>query len=287
MNKSATHDNYSSLETAYQHFNKSLFGSRLPDHCLITVVRKKGARGFYRHESFTARGDGGSVSEIALNPDSFGRSDREILSTLVHEMVHFEQFMFGYPSRNGYHNREWAQMMEAVGLMPSSTGKPGGKRTGQRVTHYIVEGGAFDTSVNRLLKKKGFKLTIESRSRESSKKRPESKTRFTCPSCSVNCWGKPTLYMICGDCSERMTCGGVKSKPANDYPKIETVPADISNACELLGVSHTASNDELKTAYRKACNKWHPDKQAADQQEYATEMFKQVKSAYEFLRGAA
>ena len=40
-------------------------------------------------------------------------------------MTHLEQAHFGKPSRNGYHNKEWADLMERVGLMPSDTGAPG------------------------------------------------------------------------------------------------------------------------------------------------------------------
>jgi hypothetical protein len=58
-------------------------------------------------------------------------------------MVHQEQDHFGKPSRNGYHNKGWGLLMERVGLMPSSTGKPGGKRTGQKVSHYILADGPF------------------------------------------------------------------------------------------------------------------------------------------------
>ena len=54
-----------------------------------------------------------------------------------------EQAHFGSPSRNGYHNREWAGLMERVGLVPSDTGAPGWKRTGQRMTHYVAEDGPF------------------------------------------------------------------------------------------------------------------------------------------------
>ena len=39
--------------------------------------------------------------------------------------------------------------MEAIGLMPSHSGKPGGKRTGQQMTHYILDGGSYDTLGNR------------------------------------------------------------------------------------------------------------------------------------------
>jgi hypothetical protein len=63
-------------------------------------------------------------------------------------MVHQEQKHFGKPSRNGYHNKQWSRWMERIGLVPSATGAPGGKRTGQRMTHYIIRGGA-KTYANR------------------------------------------------------------------------------------------------------------------------------------------
>ena len=72
-------------------------------------------------------GEDRRTAEIALNPDTFeDRTDMEILNTLAHEMCHLWQHYFGKPSRGGYHNREWATMMEKIGLMPSSTSEPGG-----------------------------------------------------------------------------------------------------------------------------------------------------------------
>jgi hypothetical protein len=48
---------------------------------------------------------------------------------------HVWQHAHGKPTRNGYHNKEWAAKMDNLGLVPSSTG---GKRTGQSVSHYIA-----------------------------------------------------------------------------------------------------------------------------------------------------
>ncbi len=49
---------------------------------------------------------------------------------------------------------------------------------------------------------------------------------------------------------------------------------------ELLGVSKTASDQEIKTAYRKAAVKWHPDKNKSSE---ATARFKEISEAYEIL----
>jgi hypothetical protein len=103
---------------------------------LITLNRHPAARGYFSADRFNHRNSDQTRDEIALNPDTFiDRTDLEILSTLVREQVHLWQHHFGQASRNRYHNTEWATKIEAIGLMPSDTGKPGGKRTGQRVTH--------------------------------------------------------------------------------------------------------------------------------------------------------
>jgi len=50
---------------------------------------------------------------------------------------------------------------------------------------------------------------------------------------------------------------------------------------ELLGVSRTASADEIKKAYRKLAMKYHPDRNSGDKK--AETMFKEVSEAYEVL----
>ncbi|KAJ2791295.1 Molecular chaperone (DnaJ super) [Coemansia linderi] len=50
----------------------------------------------------------------------------------------------------------------------------------------------------------------------------------------------------------------------------------------ILGVSKTASEDELKKAYRKLALKWHPDRHADDKQD-AEVKFKNISEAYEVL----
>ncbi len=73
------------------------------------------------------------------------------LSTIAHEMAHLWQQHFGDPGRRGYHNKEWGRKMKEIGLMPSNTGKPGGRQTGEQMTHYIIEGGRFEVSAKKLL----------------------------------------------------------------------------------------------------------------------------------------
>lgn len=50
---------------------------------------------------------------------------------------------------------------------------------------------------------------------------------------------------------------------------------------EILGVSKTATDQEIKSAYRKLALKWHPDKHKG--QKEAEEKFKEINQAYEIL----
>ena len=51
---------------------------------------------------------------------------------------------------------------------------------------------------------------------------------------------------------------------------------------EVLGVDRSASEDEIKKAYRKLAVKYHPDKNPGDQE--AEEKFKEISAAFEVLK---
>jgi len=52
---------------------------------------------------------------------------------------------------------------------------------------------------------------------------------------------------------------------------------------ETLGVPRSATEKEIKTAYRKLARKWHPDLHTGKEKEAAEEKFKQINEAYEVL----
>lgn len=193
---------YQTLDRAFHHFNDRLFDNQLPAPVFL-IHRKRGAHGYFWAEQFVHRETGERLDEIALNPHTMDRDLPSILSTVVHEMVHLKQQHFGKPSKGG-HNREWAKMMDEVGLEPTSTGQPGGKRTGKKVTHMIVPEGPFDRACRELLEQ-GFDLPWFSPPPEAGERKKDlSKVKFTCPECEAKAWAKQGSQLVCGSCSQPM-----------------------------------------------------------------------------------
>lgn len=172
-----------------------------------------------------------------MNPAYFGvRPIPATLSTLAHEMVHQWQYHRGKPGRRGYHNKEWAQRMESIGLMPSNTGQPGGRKVGEQMTHYIIDGGPFARACAQLLTLP-FTLSWCDRfppycptaapiatggqedaagSNAPSVAAPvpawgglvpppppapvnrSNRVKYRCPGCGAQAWAKPGLRLLCG-----------------------------------------------------------------------------------------
>lgn len=211
-----TIEQFSKYQAAYDYFNRKLFGGVLSP-CLLVFregKKKKNAivLGHFAWERW-ATADGTTTHEISLNPETLRRPLVDTWSTLVHEMVHQWQFDHGDPPRSGYHDREWAAKMVQIGLVPSDTGEPGGKQTGQRMTHYIDQSGAFLAAVNtmpdsiKLPWAAGTGIEPGPKEPKEGEKEPKSrnKVKYTCPGCKANCWGKPDLNVRCGECDEAFT----------------------------------------------------------------------------------
>ncbi len=193
------------MQKAFDHFNATLFGGKLPS-CLITLQRKRGAYGYFSPRRFTyASNPDRATDEIALNPSHFGeRAADEVLSTLVHEMVHLWQQHFGTPGRGRYHNAEWAAKMREIGLIPTDTGEPGGKDTGDRVTHLIEAGASFARACEVLTKERLSLRWYDQHRSAGATKKANTRAKFTCSGCGLNAWAKPDATLVCGACNEAM-----------------------------------------------------------------------------------
>lgn len=173
---------YRTLQDAYNYLNKKLFNNELGE-CIITLQRRPKTRGYYHQHKFEKRTGKQYVDEIAMNPDTYKhRNDKDILSTLAHEMAHKWQADKGKnPPSNGYHNKEWATKMEEIGLTPTSTGDADGKRTGQHMTHIIMKDGLFEKVIKEFLDKSKIELQSIPTPRKKQKRKTHLKQNTHVP----------------------------------------------------------------------------------------------------------
>ena len=138
------------LAQAFVHFNNRLFNEELPD-CLIRLQANRARRGLFDPNRFITIGMR-TAHAIDINPQIFARSTiKEVLADIVHQLCQAWAHKHNVRGRRGYHSAGWAEKMESIGLIPSDTSKPGGKKTGERVGHYIEEGGAFDQAAEEFI----------------------------------------------------------------------------------------------------------------------------------------
>lgn len=144
-------DLYSELQEAFDFYNAELFGGELP-RCIITLQRGKNTCGYFSRNRFVSAKESKQFRhEIAMNPEYFSvRPVEETLSTLVHEMCHLMIWEKTKKENKGYHGKDWVLLMERCGLIPSDTGRPGGRKTGYQMDHYIQKDGLFMTVTKKL-----------------------------------------------------------------------------------------------------------------------------------------
>jgi predicted SprT family Zn-dependent metalloprotease len=185
-------------------------------------------KGYYHPERYVYKYDKSKViGRIALNPQWFlpGRENNcsDIVATLVHQMCHALEIQDNPKATPTHHSKKWGEMMEKIGLMPSDTGNPDGKRTGKKMSQFVLAGGQFekmcqeekfdlswadrlvsskltDSEVYKKLKAQGLILSDE-KSKKATGKGDKSKTKYSCK-CNPpqQFWAKPGLKSCCPIC---------------------------------------------------------------------------------------
>ena len=201
-----TMQTFNAWQAMFDHFNAELFGGKLP-HVLLNMSRKRGAVGFFWAGRWSPAEKGAAIAEISMNPEWLkGRSPEQTASTMVHEMVHLWDHVFGKPGKNGYHGKSWANQMRAVGLEPVSHDQPG-KDVGYRCSHNVIADGVFTKAFASLPVKAmpwvcGGAVEKPVDPKEKDRAKAKQKVAYQCE-CS-KAWGKPGLSMTCNECGEDM-----------------------------------------------------------------------------------
>ncbi len=132
-------------EAAYAYFRDALIGPVLEEELTTDPIltfsrtRRQGALAFFAADAWRSHGGEARLCELALVPEHTADDPRDVMSSLVHELMHFVDHAAGTaPKTPGYHGRTWFRRMERVGL-------PGRALSKSRiaVTHDVDENGPF------------------------------------------------------------------------------------------------------------------------------------------------
>ncbi|MDF7822844.1 SprT-like domain-containing protein [Pontiellaceae bacterium B12227] len=101
------------MNVLYDQLNGIFFAGKLPKAVISIGVDLIVRYGYYR----IGRDEIGAKHRIHLNSRHFGRSESDVAVTLLHEMIHLYQHLYGHIGhRQRYHNSQFVGMAASVGI---------------------------------------------------------------------------------------------------------------------------------------------------------------------------
>ena len=212
---------------AFDWFNEKLFDGQLP-RPMLCLTRNANVVGGYFNKDKWHDDVGNSIHEIAINANMMEQgSVVELMHTLIHEMIHLKQEVVGKPSRHGYHNSEYADWAEAMGLECKDVKTK--QRTGHMIATKILDGGKAAKAIALLPDEHIFPWMAvrtkedgdesggggtgggssggtETKGGDGSEppRRSGTRSKFTCAICGLNAWAKPGAKLVCGECDKAL-----------------------------------------------------------------------------------
>lgn len=180
---------------------------------------------FVQPEALYDKRNNVKLQYLGINPKYLNRETSVILATICHELCHVYENQYIHIAKNGYHDRQWAELMHDCGLEPVFLNK-----SKTAVSTRIVSGGEFEAMVKEFKDVNGedfFNIVEYTKDTERKtlvalgladglemeddlpkadnadkviKTYNRSKTKYVCPQCNAKVWGKPNLNISCEDC---------------------------------------------------------------------------------------
>lgn len=214
--ESPTAEQFAAYRIMFRYFNDALFAGTLPEPLLNLSRGPQKAIAFFAPFRWKSGEQAGEAKhEISLNPRYLlDGTARDTADSLVHEMAHLWQQVYGTPARKGYHNTEWSRKMLEIGLQPinAATGQPA--MSAPSMSHRVIEGGAFDRAFAKLPAVALLPFSCVEAQPASSPgggdgepepggepapepEKPRNKVKYRCPVCGIKVWGKPAIALAC------------------------------------------------------------------------------------------
>ena len=180
----------------------------------ITIQSTPRAYGHFTLNDDTWVSTIGGSHEINIGAGTLARPIEEVCATLLHEMVHYYNYVNGIQdcSRgNTYHNKRFKQAAEQRGLAVTHSDKYGWSHTEptEELLDFVIENGLTDILINR--NEQGFFRVGGGTGTHSGgaditgrPPRTSSTRKYVCLCCGMSVRATRTVRIACIDCAEQM-----------------------------------------------------------------------------------
>lgn len=197
------------LNKIFDLLNKAFFEGAL-SRPTITIQSTPRAYGHFSLKEDTWISKVGGTHEINIGAGTLARPIEDVVATLLHEMVHYHNFVCGVQdcSRgNTYHNRKFKEAAEAHGLVVERSERYGWSRTSlsEALLDFVLDNGLTDILLNRN-EGSGFQMTGTGAHSGSAfgTTKTSSTRKYICPCCGMSIRATKEVRIACMDCDEQM-----------------------------------------------------------------------------------
>ena len=204
------------LNKVFDLLNDEFFESQL-SRPTITIQSTPKAYGHFSLREDTWVSKLGGTHEINIGAGTLARPIEEVAATLLHEMVHYHNYLHGVQdcSRgNTYHNRKFKDAAEERGLIVTHSDKYGWSHTSpsDRLLEFIMDNDLTDILLNRN-EFGGFRITGTGTHSGTPTvaglpPRTSSSRKYMCPCCGMSVRATKVVNVACLDCDEQLLLVG-------------------------------------------------------------------------------
>ena len=181
----------------------------------ITIQSTPKAFGHFSLRNDTWISKNGRTHEINIGAGTLARPIEEVVATLLHEMVHYYNFVNGIQdcSRGStYHNRKFRDSAEAHGLVVDHHEKYGWTITSpsDRLLQFCLDNDLADILINRneFFSYKGTGGGTHSPAPPTAINKTSSTRKYLCPCCGNSVRATKAVNIACLDCRQQMVLAG-------------------------------------------------------------------------------
>lgn len=198
------------LNKIFDLLNREYFENTL-SRPTITIQSTPKAYGHFSLRADTWVSKNGASHEINIGAGTLARPIEEVVATLLHEMVHYWNFVNGIKdcSRGGtYHNKKFKASAEARGLVIEHSDKYGWTITSpsEELLDFIIMNGLTDILINRN-EATGFAITGTGTHSGTTKivpKKVSSTRKYICKCCGMSVRATKEVRIACMDCGQQL-----------------------------------------------------------------------------------